>query len=324
MDHHQDTTMTPANDDLFQHMFMQFFQTQAFAQATRPFIAKSKHTPDPEVFSGKGPSTEVIHERLESFRIALDLKVTLNLDRMPPPEARIAYIFSRTSGTAQGYIAPKIQAKLYQDWIDALQDLKNAFSDPDPEFHAQCKLIRLHQANRTFPEFFTELSKYAGCSNFNDKALKCHLRGVLSEELLRQLVSINLKNLSYQQLVQECQTQDNQLRAASFNVCKTSPCFQPSVKPAKTLFPAINLPAPSKPTTSDTNAMDLTHSKLTPQEKKRCCILGLCFYCGLEGHTTFTCPLKPTYDKAGLGLGFGSSSRLGSRLGLGLGLDLGS
>ena len=94
------------------------------------------------------------------------------------------------------------------------------------------------------------------------------MRYALSEELSRQLVSINLKNLSYQQLVQECQTQDNQLRAASLNVCKTSPLFQPSVKPAKTLSPAINLLALFKPTTPDANAMNLTHSKLTPQEKK--------------------------------------------------------
>ena len=108
MNYHQDITMTPANDDLLQHMFMQFLQTQASAQATRPSITKSKCTPDPEVFSGEGPSTEVIHECLESLEIALDLKMTLNLDRMPTPEARIAYTFSRTSGIAQGYIAPKI------------------------------------------------------------------------------------------------------------------------------------------------------------------------------------------------------------------------
>ena len=100
--------MTPANDDLLQHMFMQFLQTQASAQATRPSITNSECTPDLKVFSGEGLSTEVIHERLESFGIALDLKMTLNLDRMPTPEARIAYTFSRTSGTAQGYIAPKI------------------------------------------------------------------------------------------------------------------------------------------------------------------------------------------------------------------------
>ena len=41
--------------------------------------------------------------------------MTLNLDRMPTPEACIACTFSRTSGTAQGYIAPKIQAKYHQD-----------------------------------------------------------------------------------------------------------------------------------------------------------------------------------------------------------------
>ena len=143
---------------------MQCLQTQASAQATRPSIIKSECTPDPEVFFGKGPSTEVVHERLKSFGIALDLKMTLNLDRMLTLEARIAYTFSRTSGTAQGYIAPKIQAKLYQDWTDVLQDLKNTFSDPDAKFHAQCKLIRLRQANRTFAEFFTEFSNYAGLS----------------------------------------------------------------------------------------------------------------------------------------------------------------
>ena len=115
---------------------MQFFQTQASAQATRPSITKSECTPDPEIFSREGASTKIIYEHLESFGIALDLKMALNLDRMPTPEARIVYTFSRTSQTAQGYIALKIQAKLYQDWTDVFQDFKNAFSDPDPEFHA--------------------------------------------------------------------------------------------------------------------------------------------------------------------------------------------
>ena len=57
---------------------------------------------------------------------------------------------------------------------------------------------------------------------------------------------------------------------------------------------AINLLVPSKPTTPDANAMDLTHFKLTLQEKERRRTLGLCFYCGLKGHNTFTCPFKPT------------------------------
>ena len=207
-------------------MFIKFLRTQTTAQATQATHAshaKSERSPNPEIFSGEGSSIEYIHERLESFDIALDLKMTLNLDCMPTPEARIAYTFSRTSGTAQGYMAPKIQARLYQDWTEVFQDLKNAFSDPDPEFFAQRKLIGLCQANKTFAEFYTEFSKYTGRSEFNDKALKCHLRCAISEELSRQLVSTNLKDLSYLQLVQKCQTQDNLLHAAVANACKIMP-----------------------------------------------------------------------------------------------------
>ena len=176
MEPDQAFTMPPANDNLVQHMFMEFLRTQTTVQATHASHAKSERSPDPEIFFGKEFFIEYIHEHLESFGIALDRKMTLNLDRMPMPEARIAYTFSRTSGTAQGYIAPKIQARLYQDWTDVFQDLKNKFSDPDSEFFAQRKLIGTHQANKTFAGFYTEFSKYAGRSEFNDTALKCHLR----------------------------------------------------------------------------------------------------------------------------------------------------
>ena len=215
-------------------MFIEFLHTQTTTQATQAAHAshaKFERSPDPEIFSGEGSSIEYIHERLESFDIALDLKMTLNLDRMPTPEARIAYTFSRISGTAQRYITPKIQARLYQDWTDVLQDLKKAFSDADPEFFAQRKLLRLRQANKTFAKFYTEFSKYARRSKFNEKTLKFHLRCAISKELSCQLVSTNLKDLSYLQLVEECQTQDNQLHAAVTNARKTMPRLQLPTKP---------------------------------------------------------------------------------------------
>ena len=171
MEPDQAFAMPPANNGFFHHMFIEFLHTQTTAQATHATHAKSERSPDPEFFFREGSSIEYIHERLESFGIALDHKMTLNFDRMPTPEARIAYTFSRTSGTAQGYIAPKIQARLYQDWTDVFQDLKNAFSNPNPEFFAQRKLIELRQANKTFAEFYTEFNKYVECLEFNDKAL---------------------------------------------------------------------------------------------------------------------------------------------------------
>ena len=52
-----------------------------------------------------------------------------------------------------------------------------------------------------------------------------------------------------------------------------------------------NLPKPAMP---DANAMDLTRSKLTVQECERRHTQGLCFYCGLAGHITSSCPFKPS------------------------------
>ena len=94
---------------------MDFLRTQTTAQATHASHAKCERSPDTEIYSSQGSSIEYMHEVLESFGIALDLKMRLNLDCMPTPETHVAYTFSHTSGTAQGYIAPKIQARLYQD-----------------------------------------------------------------------------------------------------------------------------------------------------------------------------------------------------------------
>ena len=98
-------------------MFIVFLPTQTLAQA--PHI-KFEYIPDSEVFSGEESSTKQVHEHLESFEIVLNLKITLNLDHMLTLEARITYTFSHISITAQGYIAPKIQARLYSDWAAVL------------------------------------------------------------------------------------------------------------------------------------------------------------------------------------------------------------
>ena len=116
-----------------------------------------------------------MYEKLESFIMSLSLTMILNTDWYPTETSQIAYVFSRTTGTAQSYISAKIMAGQYIDWHNIIQDLRNTFSDPDPEFLAQRKLITLRQANCSFAEFFTEFNQYTPRTGFNDKALKCHL-----------------------------------------------------------------------------------------------------------------------------------------------------
>ena len=132
-----------------------------------------------------------------------------------------------------------------------------------------------------FAKFYTKFSKYAGHLEFNDKALKCHLQCAISEELSCQLVSTNLKDLNYLQLVQVCQTQDNQLRAAVTNACKTMPSPQLSIKfnqsSVQSSIQTTICSTPPKLAMPDANAMDLARFKLTVQERERCRTQGLCF-----------------------------------------------
>ena len=74
-------------------MFVQFLQTQASVPAPQASHIKSECTLDPEVFTKKESSIEQVYECLETFRISLNFKITLNLDCMPTPETHIAYIF---------------------------------------------------------------------------------------------------------------------------------------------------------------------------------------------------------------------------------------
>ena len=188
-----------------------------------------------------------MYKKLESFITLLSLKITLNTDQYPTETSQIMYVFSHTTGTAQFYISAKIMAGQYIDWQDIVQDLRNTFSDPDPEFLAQRKLITLCQTNYSFAKFFTEFNQYTLHTDFNTKTLKCHLQYAVSEELAKQLVSINLKDISYQKLVEECQLQDNQLRATSANShCpRQAPPTQASVpqSEASVLCPGFIKPA---------------------------------------------------------------------------------
>ena len=165
----QDFNMS-INIKLLCQMLMQFLQTQASVPASQAPNIQSECTLNPENFTREDFS----QNKLLNASKPIELVVTLSTS-----EARTANTFSHTFRTTQTHIAPKIQAKYYQNQTDVLQNLKNAFSDLDPEFYIQCKLIRLRQANKSFVKFYTKFNKYAACLDFNDKALKCYLKCVL-------------------------------------------------------------------------------------------------------------------------------------------------
>ena len=143
------------SDQALCQMSEQFLSHQAANTTSK---AKSECTADPEIFSGNGGNTKLTHEKLEGFITALNLKMALNADHYPTEVSQIAYVFSHTSGTTQAYISAKISADQYSNWNQVVQDLCNTFADPDPEFHAQKKLLNIRQTNWPFAAFFTNFN----------------------------------------------------------------------------------------------------------------------------------------------------------------------
>ena len=205
-------------------MFEQFLSYQAANTISK---AKSEHTANLEIFSGNGRNTKLTHEKLEGFITTLNFKIALNVNCYPTEVSKIAYVFSHISGITQAYISAKISANQYSNWNQVVQDLCNTFADPDLEFHAQKKLLNICQTNQLFAAFFTNFNWYTPCSGLNDKSLKFLLYVTISEEFAKQLVSFNLKEITYQKLVKECQLQNNQLYTASDNA--HYPCQVPNV-----------------------------------------------------------------------------------------------
>ena len=174
-------------------MFEQFLSHQAANTTSK---AKSEYTANPEIFSGNGRNTQLTHEKLEGFITALNLKMVLNADHYPTEVSWIAYVFSHTSRITQAYVSAKISADQYSNWNQVVQDLCNTFADPHLKFHAQKKLLNICQTNQPFGAFFTNFNWYAPHSGLNDKGLKLLLCVTISEELAKQLVNLNLKEIT--------------------------------------------------------------------------------------------------------------------------------
>jgi hypothetical protein len=224
--------------------------------------ARSEKIPNPPMSSGS-------RSGLPAFVATIRLKMQINVDRFPTPQARLTYLFSRLDGSAKQQILPMvtrdgIDMDDYEDMIDRLE---TAFGDPDRKGTAQRALTNLRQHNRAFVGYPAEWERYCPDTGFNDETAKFLLLNGASEEPRVLFIGHDTDDLTLAKTKQLCQRLDSRMQAQAQIRPRAPPRAPPPANPTKPVLPAAPAPAPANfafrpapylPTTSAAPAPRLT------------------------------------------------------------------
>lgn len=297
-----------AQETALQHLYQQLDESRkvSLALATRSAEHPHSHSspnskiPDPEKFTGEK------RDKLKSFLVQLRLKAATLSDE----QARLRYAVSVLDGPALDQLIPHVKNETVDlTNLQALIDiLEAAFGDPDKQGTAARKLSSLRQAGRDFATYYAEFSKYAAELDWNEPAKLAALKSGLSYELKQDLIPLEDEPETITALVKICQKLDNRRRALQFEIRKPSSSNTTAPRTTTSTFNTFSkAPTPTvnssnsanstKPASTATGThpgpMDLSSNrkKLSPEERVRRILEGLCLYCGGVGHMAKDCPL---------------------------------
>ncbi|KAH0358993.1 hypothetical protein KCU65_g10158, partial [Aureobasidium melanogenum] len=266
-------------------------------------ISRSEKIPNPDKFQGDRSQFDVFASKIRE-------KMSVNYDRFPTAQSRLAYLSSRLEGRAYLHIQPYIRNGVHtlRDYEEGLQVLERAFGDQNRARNAQSALLALRQKNQEFGQFFAEFHRLALESGMHEDALPMILEGALSKELKQQLtmVSGDIPNGDYHAYAKYLQELENRRRY--FATIETATPRQPAPAPRQpaprstpvTTVPvrlaavAANLATNSGPSAGEPITIDNVKGRriTEPGVREFCFKNDLCFYCKTPGHTSMNCPNK--------------------------------
>ena len=234
-------------------------------------------------------------------------KLTVNHDRFPNAQSRLAYLTSRLEGPAYSQILPYIKDGKIKltDYPDALAILNRAFGDPNRTNNARKELFALRQTNKEFGQFFAEFHRLALEADMHEDALPTLLEAAISRELRDQLISVEAPTDDYHRLAKFLQNLDNRRRyyqnltPSSAIRTPASPVKNTNYQSSKESSTPRTDPLNTRPTFGEPITVDNVKGRKVskPSVREFCVKNNLCFYCkepAGPNHNSRNCPHKPT------------------------------
>jgi Zinc knuckle len=259
--------------------------------------SKSVKLPDPQ------PLSDGIDPTFENWRIQIRGKLRVNHDHFPSEEAKMLYLFGRTTGDAQKHLQAKFEDDSpvrFTSVNEMLQHLAAIYVNPNKVRDARYDYGRLMmRSNQSFAEFQTQFLHLAGEGQVPLENYRLDLYDKLTVRL-QEKIAVTLDDLpTHERLAARCLSLDSELRridARTDRQKKSRSDRKPVIAPtgAGTGKLAERTPTPKVGATALWRASP-DRLRATPQTSIRRNTpidpaTATCFNCGKDGHFASSCP----------------------------------
>jgi hypothetical protein len=244
-----------------------------------------------------------------SWCILLEGKLEANADWWPTEQGRVNYVFSCTTGKAQGHLEPRMSRTSPNRWtsVDEILDyLDIVFRDYFQKEKAADQYVRLiQQPSEDFNDFHSEFARLASLGETPPDSWRSDLYRKLNRAFQDRLMSTEHQYPVYSELVRECQRINVRLLEYRQRFPRQEPTLSQRYRPrtTTTALPADStprlrqglLPAP-RYAASTFRALPSTDKRESATPGPRASparetdpTTATCFHCGEVGHFASSC-----------------------------------
>lgn len=246
---------------------------------------RSAKLPDPDPLSdGKNPT-------YENWKIQIKGKLTVNADHYPTEESKMAYVFGRTTGEAQGHLEPRYDDDATNPFVTAqemINHLAAIYMDPYKKENARFEFRRLTmKPSQPFTEFHTRFLRLAGIAEIPQEDHRHELYDKITIDLQKAVLPTMATLQTHKALADQCLLLDQGLK----RIRERSDRLRKPIKQTSTITPTASPPNPvtgrSRPTYDNPARQTLSRE-------------GKCFICQQPGHLMRDCPMRGGKDNGGI------------------------
>ena len=176
-------------------------------RATLEPVHDNPKFPDAPIFSGNRASFDAWKDKVRD-------KLNNSAAQYPTEYHRIAYVRSRTDGTAYQQIRAQCQTdhpRPFRTANDVLTALEKVYGDRNKRNRAINELRTLRMGKKTFDDFYVDFARCAAEIGYSDDALIPLLENAISDELTDRVIGLQ-KPADYYDLVDFYREIDQQVR----------------------------------------------------------------------------------------------------------------